>query len=104
MRRMRIGVLTCVCTAFLAGCASEDARALYGPDSRLLERINYDTDRNGRVDPRLYFSQGRPTRLEVDADADGLIERWELYRTDGSLEKLGTSALGDGRADTWVIQ
>ena len=104
MRRMPTGAITCLFTALLAGCASEDARPVYGPDSRLLERIDYDTDRNGKVDGRLYFSQGRPTRLEVDADADGLIERWELYRSDGTMEKLGTSTRGDGRADTWVIQ
>jgi hypothetical protein len=104
MRRTAIGLIAWICTALLAGCASEDARPVYGPDSRLLERIDYDTDRNGRVDARLYFSQGRPARLEVDANADGLVERWELYSRDGNMEKLGTSSLGDGRVDTWVTQ
>ena len=104
IQRMPMAVVTSVWAIFVAACGSQDARPVYGSDSRLLERIDYDTDRNGLVDARLYFSLGRPTRLEVDADADGLVERWELYRADGSLERLGTSSAGDGRADTWVIQ
>lgn len=85
-------------------CAPSDADPVYNPDTRELERIDYDTNRDGTVEARLYFLTGRPTRLEVDADGDGHIDRWELYREDGALARVGTSTQGDGRADTWVIE
>ena len=103
-RMLRLVVAALIVALTGAGCAPSDADPVYNPDTRELERIDYDTNRDGSIEARLYFLAGRPTRLEVDADTDGHVDRWELYREDGGLARVGTSTQGDGRADTWVIE
>jgi hypothetical protein len=78
--------------------------AAYDPDTHLVSRLDYDDQMTGRIVARTYFSDGRPVRLEVDSDGNGSIDRWEYYGPDGSLERLGTSSMSDGREDTWVTQ
>ena len=72
--------------------------------SGAIRRLDYDTNRDGRVDMRAYLQEGRTTRLEADGNGDGIIDRWEYYGPDGQLDRLGTSSLGDGREDTWVAR
>jgi hypothetical protein len=45
---------------------------------------------------------GKPTRLEGDTNADGLVDRWEYYDAAGALIRIGGSSAGDGREDTWA--
>jgi hypothetical protein len=69
-----------------------------------IRRIDYDTDRDGRIDMRAYLLSGRTVRIEVDGNGDGVVDRWEYYRVDGGLDRLGTSSESDGVEDTWVVQ
>jgi len=77
--------------------------AIYDPDTRLVSRVDYDDEISGHIAARTYYSNGRAVRLEVDADGDGLVDRWEYYGADGTLVRLGTSSANDGREDTWVV-
>jgi hypothetical protein len=43
----------------------------------------------------------RTIRVETDEDGDGLIDLWEYYGSDNTVEKIGVSSTGDGRVDTW---
>lgn len=88
-----------------AGCGArpvERASGVYAHDTRELVRIDYDYDGDGRVDVRTYMREGRPVRLEGDADRDGAVDRWEYYDAAGTLLRIGGSTRGDGREDTWV--
>ncbi len=87
-----------------AGCARDRVSPVYDPDTRTVIRLDYDTDGNGSVDIRSYLEDGRGVRIEADGDGDGRVDRWEYYRPDGQLDRLGTSSQADGREDTWVVQ
>jgi hypothetical protein len=75
---------------------------VYAPGSRALVRVDYDFDRDGRIDVRTYMREGRPVRLEGDSNGDGLIDRWEYYGASGELLRIGGSSGGNGLEDTWV--
>ena len=87
-----------------AGCARDRVSPVYDSDTRTVIRLDYDTDGNGGVDIRSYLEDGRGVRIEADGDGDGRVDRWEYYRPDGQLDRLGTSSQADGREDTWVVQ
>ena len=87
-----------------AACARQRVAAVYDPDTHLVSRLDYDDEISGRIAARTYFSSGRAVRLELDADADGSIDRWEYYGADGALVRLGRSSRNDGREDTWANQ
>lgn len=103
MRFTPFVLLTCFLAA--AGCrgdAPARAQGVYAHDSRVLLRLDYDYDGDGRVDVRTYMRDGRPVRLEGDGNGDGVIDRWEYYGRGGELLRIGGSTRGDGLEDTWV--
>ena len=99
--RVRFAVLV-LGSAFAACAAPERAFGVYAHDTRVLLRVDYDYDGDGRIDVRTYMRQGRPVRLEGDADGDGRVDRWEYYDPAGELLRIGASSAHDGREDTWV--
>jgi len=94
------GVVIC---AALAACARDRVTAVYDAGGAI-RRIDYDTDRDGRIDMRAYLFSGRTVRIEADGNGDGVVDRWEYYKADGELDRLGTSSESDGVEDTWVVQ
>lgn len=89
--------------AVLAGCSgSSRTFAVYAHDTRALMRLDYDSDADGLIDVRTYMRDGRPVRLEGDADGDAVVDRWEYYGRSGELLRIGRSTQGDGREDTWI--
>ena len=94
------GVLVC---ALLGACGSDRVMPVYDAGGAI-RRIDYDIDRDGRIDMRAYLVQGRTVRIEADGNGDGVVDRWEYYKADGELERLGTSSEADGVEDTWVVQ
>ena len=77
-------------------------RAVYDNAGRL-ERIEYDTNGDGKVD-RITRHNGSksPQRLEVDADFDGTIDRWEDFTEEGKLRRYAV-AEQDGRPHLWTV-
>ncbi len=94
------------CTVALSGCAVDEGKMtpIYDPATRDLIRLDYDINRDGRVDVRTFMANGRPVRLEGDQDGDGRLDRWEYYDQNERLIKLGTSTERDGIEDTWLYQ
>ena len=94
---------TVCCVLAAAGCAREQVAPVYD-SAGTITRLDYDTDRDGRVDMRVYLANGKTVRIEADGNGDGVVDRWEYYRADGQLDRLGTSSESDGDEDTWVVQ
>jgi hypothetical protein len=89
----------------MPGCADaprERVAGVYARDSRVLLRIDYDSDADGRIDTRTYMRNARAVRVEADLDGDDRIDRWEYYGASGDLLRIGGSTQADGREDTWV--
>jgi hypothetical protein len=96
-------LLTTIITLAAAACSRGPlATPVYDEHTHELIRVDDDYDRDGRVDVRTYMKNGRPVRLEGDADGDGLIDRWEYYDTDGRLLRVGGSTRHDGIEDSWA--
>jgi hypothetical protein len=89
--------------AVVSACARDRVTPVYNA-AGAITRLDYDTDRDGRVDMRAYLESGRTVRIEGDGNGDGIIDRWEYYGADGTLVRLGTSSESDGVEDTWVVQ
>jgi hypothetical protein len=87
----------------VAACERDRVLPIYD-QAGLLFRLDYDTDRDGRIDMRAYLDNGRTVRIEADGNGDGLVDRWEYYAADGRLDRLGTSSESDGVEDMWVVQ
>jgi hypothetical protein len=89
--------------AVCAGCATQPrASGVYTADARVLARVDYDFDGDGRIDVRTYMRDGRPVRLEGDTNGDGVVDRWEYYTESGELLRMGASSQADGLEDTWT--
>ncbi len=113
VRFARFGIALLLC---VGGCDTEnesprlvggrlwqqgDYQTLYGPDGRL-ERLLYDRNGDRRADSVVFYGRsGRPERAEVDTDLDGVIDRWESLKSDGSVTSVAYARRIPGRADLW---
>jgi hypothetical protein len=86
-----------------AACERDRVSPVYDA-AGTIRRLDYDTNRDGEIDMRAYLENGRTVRIEADGNGDGVVDRWEYYRPDGQLDRLGTSSEADGVEDTWVVQ
>ena len=47
------------------------------------------------------WPNGLPRQGELDTDRDGRVDRWEVFGTDGKLERVGTATAGAGAPQVW---
>jgi len=67
-----------------------------------LQRLEHDSNGDGRPDRIAHHDGARtPRTIEVDADFDGVTDRWEDYDAEGRLTRVGTSRRGRG-PDVWT--
>jgi O-antigen ligase len=100
-------VLSCALASGACHRASENkpaAQAVYAKDTGKLTLLMFDTNKDGKTDVWSHMDGTRLVRMEIDANFDGVVDRWEYYTPDGALEKVGMSRLGDGRADAWAFE
>lgn len=65
-------------------------QALYDEHGRI-ERLLQDRNHDGRAEVViLYYPNGKPRLGEIDSDGDGVVDRREYFRTDGTLERAWT--------------
>ena len=92
----------------LSGCrpAPQDQRvqAEYDKQTGKLSQLNVDGTKDGKPNIVSYMDGTKFVRIEIDKDEDGLVERWEYYRPDQKLEKVGFSRSNDGKPDSWAFQ
>ena len=93
-----------ICAALAAACsrqpAGEQPRAEYDTTSGHLSKIVFDANKNGKNDTSSYMDGTRIIRIELDLDENGKVERWDFYRPDGKLEKVGFASKNDGVMDS----
>lgn len=90
------------------GCVAEmipaapRPRPVYDAKTRQLQRLDWDSDGDGRVEQRTYFVNGTATRTEVDVDRDDRVDRWEYVDATAKVVLVGSSSANDGIEDTWI--
>ncbi len=93
------------CALILSSCASpRDDSAIvpvYDKESGRLQRLDYDSDKDGTPDTVSFMDGQKVIRIEIDKDQDGRVERWEYYSQDQKLVRVGISRLNDGIVDAW---
>jgi hypothetical protein len=97
-------------TVFALACAPDQEQerlkqtttATYDPKTGRLQRLTYDSNKNGRIDTWTYMDGRKVLRSEIDTDEDGRIDRWEFHRGDGTLEKVGFSRSNRDAPDAWA--
>jgi hypothetical protein len=68
-----------------------------------LQRLAFDSTRNGRNDAIGIMDGVRVERIDVDENEDGKIDRWEFYDASRRLAKVGFSRQGNGIMDAVAI-
>jgi hypothetical protein len=110
--RMTVIAVAAVCLAGSA-CGREEPKSDVGNDqvqghysrqTGKLERITYDSNKNGKIDTWSYMDGTRVLRVEIDKDEDGRIDRWEYYKDEQKLEKVGYSRANSGKPDAFAFQ
>lgn len=89
-----IGVASCSPPAPPAARAAE-----YDPATGRLRLLVYDSSGDGKPDTFLHMDGTRLLSADYDVDADGVVERWEFFTEDRSIEKVGFSSRNDGVMD-----
>lgn len=49
-----------------------------------LQKLEYDRDKDGKVDTWGYMDGARVVKVEVDENGDGKVDRWEYHRADAA--------------------
>ena len=100
------GLPTAIVVALcMASLACDEARAvdgIYDDRTRALVRLDYDSNRDGRIDVRTYLQGTLPFRTEADSNGDGRIDRWEYLDRHARVVRIGTSMRDDGVEDRWT--
>jgi len=94
----------CTCALLVAACsgtpAGEKPVAEHDQTTGHLSKIALDANKNGKNDTVSYMDGTRIIRVELDLDENGKTERWDFYRPDGTLEKVGFASRNDGVMDS----
>jgi len=76
--------------------------AKYDPKTGRLTKLDFDQNKNGRMDAFSYWDATRVIRIEMDNDEDGKIDRWEYYDANNKIERVGSSSRDDEVQDMWA--
>src|SRR5688572_24142929 len=91
-----------------AGCGdqADDRRvsATYDERTGKLSQLAVDSSHDGKPNLTSYMDGTQFVRIEIDANEDGKIDRWEYYGVDQKLQRVGFSRANDGIADAWAFQ
>ena len=110
LKLFRLLLALAVTAQFSAACRGVDNASANGyiqakyDDNGRLKQLFYDRHKNGRVDTVAFMDGTRFVRIEIDSDEDGVVDRWEYYGADQTLERVGISKANDGQPDTWVYR
>ena len=95
-----------VLASIACGGARDDERvkAQYDKETGKLSQLTLDVLKDGKPNITSYMDGAKFLRIEIDANEDGKIDRWEYYGADQRLERVGFSRAVDGKADAWAFQ
>jgi hypothetical protein len=105
--RATVGIPVLIVGLTSAGCEapSRDDRIepVYDAATGRLQLLKYDANGDGTIDTWSYMDGARVVRIELDPDQNTIIDRWEYYAPDQTLEKVGTSRAADNTPDSWAF-
>lgn len=76
---------------------------VYDDATGRLQLLKYDANGDGTIDTWSHMDGARVVRIELDRDQNNIIERWEYYGPDQTIEKIGASRAGDNTPDSWAF-
>src|SRR5688572_7999420 len=89
------GIVIAAGVIALSGCArlSDEQRvtASYDEATGRLSQLTLDSLRDGKPNITSYMDGTKFVRIEIDANEDGRIDRWEHYGVDQKLQRVGFS-------------
>lgn len=97
-----------ILSAALLGCAgTDDGRrerpvASYDQETGRLQRLEFDSDDDGRNDATGVLDGTRVKQIEQDANGNGTVDRWDFY-DGGRVTKVGLSRGDDGVMDAVAV-
>jgi hypothetical protein len=68
-----------------------------------MEKRTIDANGDGKPERIEVYGEGRLVRVELDENADGVIDLWNFFDPEKRLEKQEQDTDHDGRLDTWVV-
>jgi hypothetical protein len=98
-------VLLALAGLAMAGCSRQGdsggakPQATYDATTGRLSKLVFDANKNGRNDSVSYMDGTTILRIELDLDENGTIDRWDFYKPDHTIEKVGFSRQNDGVMD-----
>ena len=99
-----VGSLAGSCLACRSDPPENHVKALYDETSGRLSQLTVNAEKDGKPNTFSYMNGSKFVRIEIDNDEDGKIDRWEYYRPDQTIERVGFSRANDGRVDAWAFQ
>jgi Flp pilus assembly protein TadD len=81
------------------GLGAPDLHVVFAPSGASLERVEIDDDADGRPERVLAWIEGRLASEARDSDADGVLDRFDLYDDGGALRLREEDRDGDGTID-----
>lgn len=87
-------------TACSPAPVADEPRVDYDARTGRLRRLEFDATGNGRNDAVSLMEGTRILRVELDADENGAVERWDFYNEDRTLHSVGFSGRNDGIMDS----
>jgi hypothetical protein len=104
---LRVAIPLLIAALASVRCGSsgdENARLepVYDQATGRLQLLKYDANGDGKVDTWSYMDGARIVRIELDPDQNDVIDRWEYYGPDQTIEKIGSSRSHDGTVDSWA--
>ena len=100
-----IPILIVGLTSFACGTPPRGGRVepVYDDATGRLQLLKYDANGDGTIDTWSYMDGARVVRIELDSDQNSVIDRWEYYGADQTIEKVGASRAGDNSPDSWAF-
>lgn len=94
--------------AMVAACSgapdAQRIQAQYDKATGKLSQLTVDLKKDGKPNIISHMDGTKFLRIEIDANEDGKIDRWEYYGADQRLERVGFSRADDGIVDAWAFQ
>lgn len=96
-----------VAQAFISACARKNdaftpqVEPVYDSTTGKLRLLQYDSNRDGKVDTWSYMNGSQVVRIEIDRDGDGRVDQWQYYEGGQKIQKVGFSMQRDGKEDAW---
>ena len=96
VKTLAVVVLAAIFGACRDGRQNAAIQATYDNTGQL-RMLTFDSNGNGTPDTWSQMKGSGIVRIEIDADEDGAIDRWEYYDSTQQLEKVQTARKGDGK-------